>query len=364
MAILCHQHHQLTLGFFSKMRVLSVFITTLFFVNHAHGQCPTNVDRGSATDGQTTISIIAPEAVCNAGSLWNNWHCMTLRSAANNNGVSYTVQVRWNRVGLPVKGSWFWVTGNASNNFFREGNNESKSVQDSLSTVDQVRTIEFKFNGNGTTIPPRNGYTNMSAVIADVIEYLVTNNIFVGFKGYFGSSGGSIIGANALTNHNLDQLLDGMVFGAGPFWVDLKQSCTNPSSSLYAALGMRRIIDDWNYQEMDGSTPCELQSTNPSPSYDCRSILGSQANTVFPNLMISQLVGKQDPNIGYIEPNALHFSNTITAKNKTFDKPNTPHNVLKKDFGMEGVNTVLQRIREMLASDTTPPAPPQNLTTF
>jgi hypothetical protein len=305
------------------------------------------VDRGSPTDGVTTITVVQPPAPCNAGAMWSGWHCTVLRSGANNNGISYVVEARWNRVGQPVSGSFTWLTGNASNTFFRDGQNLSPWVQDQLDTVDQVRTIDLALHGNGTMTFPRNGYVNISAVYADVLEHLVAAGIATGVIGHFGSSGGSLMGAAALANHGLDRVLDGVVFGGGPFWIDLEEVCTDASSALFQSQAGRRMVDDWTWREVDGSTPCELRLLAPSVPYGCRSLLGTAANTYFPGTVVTVMVGVNDPSNPWIDASAYEFFTRITAQSKTFDRPNAPHNVLKTQAGAD---LVLQRIREIVAA--------------
>ena len=61
-------------------------------------------------------------------------------------------------------------------------------------------------------------------VYADVIHWLVDNGVHEGVMGHFGSSAGAATGAAALANHGLDTVLDGIVYGAGPTFIDLETS--------------------------------------------------------------------------------------------------------------------------------------------
>lgn len=304
--------------------------------------CPI-VDRGSPTDGVTTITVLQAPAPCNAGAAWAGWWCMLLRSDANDNGASYDVDVRWNRVNATVRGSVVWVTGNDSTTHWREGQNLSPGVQDQLDTVDEVRSIDLAWTGMGTVTPPRNGYPNISSTYADVLEYLVTAGIATGVTVHFGNSGGCMMGVNAVVHHGLDQLLDGIVVGGGPFWIDLVESCTDNSSPLFLSAGGRATVDDWAWREIDGSKPCELMG-GANPSFACRSTLSPDANLSFPNTVVAVVIGADEQ--PYIADSGTKFFQTISAKSKTLDRPAaTPHNVLKTQAG---ANIVTQRIRAIV----------------
>ncbi|NNE44392.1 MAG: cadherin-like beta sandwich domain-containing protein, partial [Gemmatimonadetes bacterium] len=303
--------------------------------------CPT-VDRGDPTDGVTTITVVQPPAPCNAGPLWAGWHCTVLQSAANNNGVVYTVEARWNRVGQPVRGSFTWVTGNDSSTHWREGNNLSASVQDQLDTVDEVRTIDLAWSGMGTKTPPRNGFVNLSAVYADVVEHLVATGVAEGVLGHFGNSGGATLGCNALVNHGMHEVWDGVVAGGGPFWIDLVYLCGSGASQ-----GTRVLIDEWTWFEVNNDTPC-ARGSGAQPSFACMSLIGPDSVFDFPHTTVSLVTG--DTESAFITTEAGVFYRAITARTKTRDFPVAPHNVLKTQ---SGAAVVLQRIRDVVDAGST-----------
>ena len=256
--------------------------------------CPT-VDRGSATDGVTTITVIqAPRPVA-SGAPWSGWHETILESRANNNGVVYTVRARWNRVGQTVRGSVTWVTGNDSSTHWRDGASNAPWVQDQLDTQDQVRSIDLAWLG-GTTKIPRNGYVNLSSTYADAAEHLVATGVSTGVLAHFGNSGGSMMGANALANHRMHEVWDGIVLGGGPFWVDLVAGCTDNTSPLFLGAGGRALIDDWTWREVDGSRPCEQQS-GADPSFACMSLLGPDAAIGYPHTTVAVVTGANEQQV-------------------------------------------------------------------
>jgi hypothetical protein len=291
-----------------------------------------------ARPGPKTLTVVSPPAPCNAGPVWAGWQCAVLQSTANTNGVTYQVEARWNLAGggTPA-GSWTWLVGGASGAFFRESATQASSVQDAL-VRDQIRTIDLRFLGDsGTRSFPRNGWVNISVVYAEVLRWLVNNGVAEGVVGHVGSSGGATLIAAALANQGCDQLLDGVVLGGGPFWIDLEQACA-PGSQAPKAL-----IDEWTWLEMDGSTPC--QSGGPAnPSLDCMSILGSQSVRHYFDTQVAVLVGANDPNGPFIGSEAQMWLSLITAETESFERPATGHNVLTATSGSSRVLALVRQI--------------------
>jgi hypothetical protein len=82
------------------------------------------------------------------------------------------------------------------------------------------------------------------------------------------------------------------------------------------------------------------------PSFDCMSILGSEAELDYPNTMITVLLGDQDPHLGFIEPQTRLYVSMITAQQTAVEVlTSTPHLVLKTNLGL---SRVLARIREVV----------------
>ena len=67
----------------------------------------------------------------------------------------------------------------------------------------------------------------------------------------------------------------------------------------------------------------------------------------FPGTIVAVMVGVNDPNNPWIDASAFSFFQKITARSKTFDRPNAPHNVLHTQAGAD---LVLQRMREIVAA--------------
>jgi len=298
------------------------------------GRCPT------AHPGPGTLTVVSPPAPCNDGPLWSGWRCVVLQSTANTNGVTYQVEARWNVVDRKPIGSWTWLVGGRSGAFFREGTTQASSVQDAL-VRDQIRSIDLKFLGDsGTQAFPRNGWVNISAVYADVLRWLVRNGVADGVVGHVGSSGGATLVAAALANQGCDKLLDGVVLGGGPWWIDLTQLCAAGSQAP------KSLIDDWTWTEMDGSRPCQ-RGRGANPSFDCMSILGSTSVRHYFNTRVAVLVGSQDPNGTFIAGEAQNWLSRITAESESFERPATGHNVLSATAGS---NRVLALIRQITAA--------------
>jgi hypothetical protein len=221
----------------------------------------------------------------------------------------------------------------------------AKTVQDELDAVDGIRTVEIALLGNAFQSAPRNGFPNISAVYADLLEMLVERGVAEGVLVYFGNSAGSILGANALAYHDLDQVLDGAVFGGGPYWSDLSVTCQDPT---WATASGRADVDLWNWLEWNGTTPCSTFSVVANPTYACRSTLGEEADKVYDNTMVSVIVGKADPFLPWIDKAASLYYQGITAKAKTYDRPNNCGHTLM-NF-QTGAAKVQQRIREIVAA--------------
>ncbi|MGQ0722562.1 MAG: FlgD immunoglobulin-like domain containing protein [Candidatus Eiseniibacteriota bacterium] len=323
--------------------------------------CP-RVRRGSPHDGVTTITVLQPPAACTAGPPWSGWSCALLQSDANDNGVSYQLDVRWNRVGQPVVASFTWLIGNTGTAFLREVTSFTQTVQDQLD-LEQVRTIEIKFLGNGTSTFPQNGYTHMSAVYADVLEWLYANGVAQGVVGHFGNSGGAMMAANAMTYHRAHEILDGAVFGGGPFWSDMESVCLAQGTPLFGDLFHRGRADDVNWQDRDGTRPCTNLAPGADPRYVCASTLSPYGDSVYPRTIVAMIVGAQDSNNPWMDAMVSDYFAKITARGKSFDRPpNTNHEVMNFQ---QGSDTVLQRIREIVAAgpgrrppDASPPLAP------
>lgn len=297
-------------------------------------RCPT------AHPGPGTLTVVSPPAPCNDGPAWSGWRCVVLQSTANTNGVTYQVEARWNVVDRTPIGSWTWLVGGASGAFFRDSNTQASSVQDSL-VRDQIRSIDLKFLGDlGTREFPRNGWVNISAVYADVLRWLVSNGVAEGVVGHVGSSGGATLIAAALANQGCDRILDGVVLGGGPWWIDLNQLCAAGS------LAPKALIDEWTWTEVDGSRPCQ-QGRGAVPSFDCMSILGPTSVRHYFRTQVAVLVGTQDPNGQFIGGEAKNWLSRITAETESYETPTTGHNVLSVTAGS---NRVLALVRQITFS--------------
>jgi hypothetical protein len=318
--------------------VLSILTTAALLTLSA--SCPV------ATRGPSTIRVISGPAPCSDGPTWSGWHCVVLESTANNNGVAYQIEARWNRVGQSVVSSWTWLVGGDSGSFFREGQNLAIDAQDQLSAVDRVRSIDTKFVG-GRGSSPRNGDVNLSVVYAEALQWLVDNGIAVGTVGHFGSSAGSVTVAAALAHHGLEGILDGVVFGAGPTFIVLDDVCAPGGADLV----LRQGVDDRTWVDLTGQRPCEqMRPDLADPSFDCMSILGSEADRDYPDTMVAVLLGDQDPDLGFIEPQARLYVSMLSAKQTSVDVlTGTPHNVLKTTTGLA---KVVERIRWIVYAST------------
>jgi hypothetical protein len=302
------------------------------------------VDRGSPTDRVTTVTLVSQPSPCPLDSVWAGWQCAVLQSDANDNGVSYQFEVRWNRHGQVSNGTVTWLQGGARS-FHRENTTYAAGVQDALDTVDGVRSVEFRGTGEAFFTPPRNGFPNLSAVYADLLEFLRAKRIVEGVACHFGNSGGSMIGANALAYHDVDQLLDGVVFGGGPYWANLELTCLDPN---YATATERDDVDQWNWLEFNGTTPCVTLDPAADPTYACRSTLGAEADTDYTGVRVAVLIGQLDPFLPWIDAEATDWFQRIAAEGKTFDRPaNVGHTIM--NFA-PGSNLALQRIREIIAA--------------
>ncbi|NNE43880.1 MAG: hypothetical protein HKN12_06710 [Gemmatimonadetes bacterium] len=306
--------------------------------------CPI-VDLGSPTDGLTTITLIQPPAPCPVDAVWGpGWMCSVLQSVANDNGLVYRIGLRWNRDGIPSNGTVTWLQGGGKV-YHREATTYAAAVQDELDAQDGVRTIEIAILGNGFLEFPRNGFPNLSSIYADLLEFLVGRGLIEGVAVHYGNSSGAMIGANSLAYHGVDQILDGMVLGGGPYWADLDVTCSDPN---WADSSIRADVDVWSYTEFNGTTPCSTFSATPNPAYTCRSTLGADAQTVYPGMVVSVIIGTQDPFNPWIDTEATVYFQSISAETKTMDRPTgVGHTVF--NF-LPGANLAKQRIRDVIAA--------------
>ncbi|NNE43500.1 MAG: hypothetical protein HKN12_04775 [Gemmatimonadetes bacterium] len=194
-----------------------------------------------------------------------------------------------------------------------------------------------------------NGDRNLSIVYAEALRWLHDNNVAEGAFGVFASSAGSVTVASTLSYHGMDSILDGVVFGAGPTFIDLDLVCSGGAPGV--TLQLQQGVDSRTYVDVTGQTPCELYRPDlATPSFDCMSVLGSEADKIYPDTIVHVMVGQTDPSINFIDPQTQLYVNGITAEQQSWEMINaTPHLVLKTNAGL---NRVLQRIREIVA---TPP---------
>lgn len=314
------------------------------FVGRVHAQPCDIVDRGSPADGVTTITVIGPQAPCTGNSLFDGWDCMTLRSAANSNGLTYDIEVAWNRVGQTVRGSFVWQSGGKGMEHLRRPTLLSVGVQDTLDVEHEVRSIDIAYvSADGFQAFPRNGTPNLSAVTADVLEYLWAQGILSGVTGHVGSSMGSQLMAAALAHHRMDELLDGVVITGAPFFVDLEQTCLDPGSIIYGGQHERRQVDEFHYLDF-GESPCRSNTPNPSPAYDCGSTLGDLADRDFPDLVLSVITG--DTEDLFVTAAADYYLEHVAAGFEARDYVVGPHVIFETQ---EGADAVLARVIEILA---------------
>jgi hypothetical protein len=309
--------------------------------------CPV-VTRGPTS----TIRVVSGPSPCNDGATWSGWNCVTLESTANSNGVAYQIECRWNLVDQPVAGSWIWLAGGSSGTFFREGQNLANQGQDQLAATDSVRSIETRFAA-GRGVFPQNGDRNLSIVYAEAVQWLADNDIAEGVTGAFASSAGSVTIASALAYHGLEDILDGAVFGAGPTFIDLDVVC----APGYATDQLRQGVDARTYWDTTGQTPCaQMRPDLADPSFDCMSVLGSEADKNYPDTIVHVMVGETDPALFFIDPQTQLYISRLTAEQSSWEMiPGAPHLVLKTNAGL---NRVLQRIREIVATPPINPPPP------
>jgi hypothetical protein len=330
-------------SFLAAVTALAVAASFVPGAETARAICPI-VNRGSPTDRVTTVTLVSAPAPCVGDPLWAGWQCAVLQSDANDNGISYQFEVRWNRHGLPVNGTVTWLQA-AGRVFHRENTTYAAGVQDTLATVDGVRSVELRGTGEAFLTAPRNGFPNVSAVYADLLEFLIAKRVVEGVRCHYGNSAGTMIGANALAYHGVDQLLDGVVFGGGPYWANLELTCLDSS---YGTASERDDIDQWNWLEFNATTPCTAFDPSPDPTYACRSTLGPDADTDYTGLRVAVIIGKQDPFLPWIDAEATDWFQRIEAESKTFDRPVGVGHTVFNFVG--GATLALQRIREIIAA--------------
>lgn len=302
------------------------------------GACPI-VDRGSPTDGVTTITPTM-EMPCMQVDPWIGWECRQITSAANEDGPTYALDLRWNRVGQSSVASCLWLRGSQSTEFHREMP-LARAAQDALA-AEGVRTIELRFLGAGTRTFPANGLPNIAAVLADVWEYVVAEGIAEGTRVHVGSSMGGTQCAAALAYHGLEEIIAGAVLCGGPFWSDLAATCTDGESPVYGTPEVHADVDAWTYTDL-GSTPCQDETAEPSPAWGCRSILGPEADADYSGHRIAVVLGTADMYHPWIGAEVDAYLGAVSA-DETLDEPSAGHTLWMSG---DGAAVALARIREI-----------------
>ncbi|HMB70101.1 MAG TPA: hypothetical protein VKU85_12350, partial [bacterium] len=177
------------------------------------------------------------------------------------------------------------------------------------------------------------------------LEYLNGIGLMEGVRGHFGNSAGSLMCANALAYHDAEKLLDGVVFGSGAFWSDLEPVCTDPGSPYYGDTFIRDRADQLGWLTVEGTAPCIAGFPNPEPSYACRSLLGPDADTDYPDLILSVMVGQLDTEYAWFDASVTQYFQGVTADTMTYDRPVAVHNMMDSPAGADNV---LARIRDVI----------------
>ncbi len=305
------------------------------------------VERGSILDGVTTVADLVPETDCVAPSV-QGWRCLTIVSTANSNGVQYEIELRWNLADQAAAGTFCWLAGGEGREFLRDISLNLRNVQDELALTDDVRSIEMRFlNLAGYAELPRNGFTNISAVTADVLEFLQTRGLLEGTRGFVAQSRATEMLGHAMAYHDAAALLDGVVMAAGPYFVDLRETCTNPASPIYGEFLQKTQADTWNWRSL-GDSPCFEGAADPTPDYDCRSLLGSLAQVDFPDLSCDIAIGTDDDAWNLVA--ADYYMAGLAVRSGGVVALVGGHSILNEPVGADWA---LERVRAILAASTT-----------
>lgn len=307
------------------------------------------VDRGDPLDGVTTITVLDGPAPCADEPEFDGWQCLTVRSAANPDGLIHDVEVRWNLVGQTPAASFTWLSGTGGDQFLRLRKGFADAVQDEVA-AEGIRTIELRYVLFGGYDVEMNGSMNVAANLADIWEHLITTGVMVGVRGHVGNSGGAQLGADCLAYHDAEQVIDVFLHTGGPMFVNLELTCTDPDSSIYGSAFYRGRIDDLPYGDVD-EPYCTNMDPDPEPSYDCRSTLGTEADVVYDGTIICMVIGLNESD--WVKATSTYYFENVTAGTLTYESPQAPHVVFETLAGAEAVEA---RMLEAVNAVLGPPA--------
>lgn len=246
------------------------------------------------------------------------------KNIVSDEGVSYSVVFRWNRISKNSNGTVIWVLGGDGRGRWRTNYKEAIAIEDALDTGDGVRSVEIEFldapkvGDSGGYWKNPNGYYSAASGYMAALKFIVQNLKKGSFLNHVGGSNGTMVAAYGLSHFNAGAYLDRVIFHAGPFLPSIADACdTSHFASFYRSAPaqvdlIKSLLSIWGYGR-EGVDVCATTSV------DRLSVLQS-GSTYYPKTAVHVVMGQKEVQDGFgnwmLESNFQWFSK-IQAAEKT-----------------------------------------------
>lgn len=261
------------------------------------------------------------------------------KSFTTQEGRSYLISLRWNRVNQNSAGTIIWVLGGDGRGRWRTNFSTVIPIQDNFDRQQNVRTVEVEFldspvgSGDGGYWVHGGGYYSAALAYMEALGYVHANLKMGSFLNHVGGSNGTMVAAYALSHFGAGQYVDRFIFHAGPFLASLSDACNNNHFASFSKsptmLGtIMSFVGKWAYQNPN-------QNVCASTDMLSRMSVLSGAQNVYPNNAIHVVMGEKEKTQGFgewiIESNYQWYSQ-VQAGEKTYHiLPNIGHDM---DWGL------------------------------
>jgi hypothetical protein len=240
----------------------------------------------------------------------------------------FKVIIKWNRLNMTSRGSVLMVMGNGRNDIREDSN--LRAVEDYLSQLDQVRSVEFEFTDfsgasiySGGLFHYGGGFQVGAQALMATIELAINKNIFQGnFLNFLGLSESASVMGYAMAKLNADIYFDRVVLQNSPVFPDFpKISDVKTIPNLSTGNGdqprwfQRYILNNWANGEVYATA--SIASIYPGDTF---SLLKGGGKTNYPNTNVNIIMGSKDDNYSWglwVLPSNLDWYDSIQAKSKS-----------------------------------------------
>ncbi len=285
----------------------------------------------------TRVTVIATSCPGGAGTLPNT-SCRVLQIQTPGNAPS-GVELRVSEPPGAVVGTVFLGAGGSGTEFFANQPGGSELIVDLL--AQGFRVVDRLWYEGWMSPAPR--LVGKSSRPAALIRWVRDNVHTVGAFCALGFSGGATAIAYGLTTHDLEDVLDVVVFTGGPGKARLDYLCLTPTAAW--ALQCPALVPPG---VMLCSTPCTSRSgqacaiTHVSPTAAelvAESILHPGADLDYPTTLVHMLLGALD--CSTTVPQALLFRDSMTTPSVLAFVPGAPHAVHSTAAGRTAIAQAL-----------------------